>query len=346
VEPLHDLACVAHVHSTYSDGTGTVPEIAAAAAETGVDVVLLTDHDTLAAKRAGEEGWHGEVLVLVGEEVSPIDRDHFLAFGVENEVSRWLPPAGICSAVREAGGFGFAAHPFSRGSARFRRARGIPWTDLDCEGLEGVEVWSLVTDTVERMESIREIVRFLRHPERMLDDPPEHNLTEWDRLCARGRVVGIAGIDAHQIGIRVGGRVPLRLMAYSRSFRFLRTHALCRELPTGELEHDREQIYAALREGRCYMSADHLASPRGFEFSAGGLPMGTEGPLDQGVTLRAAAPRPARLRLIRDGEAVSHTDGAELEHRADLPGAYRVEAHLEAHGRERTWILSNPIWLR
>ena len=59
---VHDLACVVHLHSTYSDGTGTVPQIARAAKHAGVDVVLLTDHDTLAAKERGEEGWHGEVL--------------------------------------------------------------------------------------------------------------------------------------------------------------------------------------------------------------------------------------------------------------------------------------------
>ena len=92
---LHDLTCVVHVHSTHSDGTGTVAEIAAAAVRNSVDVVLLTDHDTLAARRAGEEGWHGDVLVLVGEEVTPKDRDHFLAFGLDREVSRNQPADGI-----------------------------------------------------------------------------------------------------------------------------------------------------------------------------------------------------------------------------------------------------------
>ncbi|MGI8594397.1 MAG: hypothetical protein ACR2ML_08575, partial [Solirubrobacteraceae bacterium] len=57
-----DLNCVVHCHLTYSDGTGTVPEIAAGAARAGADVVLLTDHDTLEAKRRGEERWYGEVL--------------------------------------------------------------------------------------------------------------------------------------------------------------------------------------------------------------------------------------------------------------------------------------------
>src|SRR5437660_874593 len=44
-EAYVDLTCVVHVHSTHSDGTGTVAQIARAAQRAGVDVVLLTDHD-------------------------------------------------------------------------------------------------------------------------------------------------------------------------------------------------------------------------------------------------------------------------------------------------------------
>jgi hypothetical protein len=339
--PLHDLTCVVHVHSTHSDGTGTVPEIAAAAARNAVDVVLLTDHDTLAARRASEEGWHGDVLVLVGEEVTPKDRDHYLAFGVGREVNHSQSAAGICADVAHAGGFGFAAHPFSRGSPRFSRIAGMPWTDFECEGVEGLEVWSFVTDTAERLESLADILRFIARPERMLHHPPERNLAEWDRLCRLRRVVGIAGIDAHQIGIRVRGRVPVRLMSYARSFRYLRTHVLCDEAPTGELEHDRDQVLDALREGRCYMSVDSLGPPWGFVFGAGGIPMGAEADFE-GQTLRATAPRPAHLRLIKDGSEIASREGSELEHRATEPGVYRVEAHLG----DRTWILSNPIYLR
>lgn len=339
--PLHDLTCVVHVHSTHSDGTGTVPEIAAAAAQNAVDVVLLTDHDTLAARRHGEEGWHGDVLVLVGEEVTPKNRDHYLAFGTPRETSRRQPAARIVADVARAGGFGFAAHPFSRGSERFSRIAGMPWTDFDCDGLEGLEVWSFVTDTAEKLGSIPDILRFLATPERMLDHPPERNVAEWDRLCRLRRVVGIAGIDAHQIGYRVRGRVPVRLMSYARSFRFLRTHALCEEALSGELDHDRAQVFGALRDGRCYMSVDTLGPPRGFAFAAGDTPMGAEAEF-AGQTLMATAPQPAHLRLIRNGEAIEERDGSELAHTAEQPGVYRIEAHL----RGRSWILSNPIYLK
>ena len=158
-------------------------------------------------------------------------------------------------------------------------------------------------------------------------------------------MVAIGGLDAHQIGKRIAGRVPLRLMSYTRSFRYLRTHVLCEELPSGELEHDREQVYDALRSGRCYLARDSLAPGRGFAFWADGpggeLAMGAETAAgDWSVHVRT--PRPARLRLVKDGETLAEANRAELDHPAEGPGVYRAEAHLDG----RTWLLSNPVYLR
>jgi PHP domain len=347
--PLYDLACVVHLHSTYSDGTGTVPEIAAAARRNGLDVLLLTDHDTLEAKHRGEERWHGSVLVLVGEEVSPLGENHYLAFEIDEKIDhRGLTPAQICEAVSARGGFGFAAHPFSRGSKRFRRPP-MPWRDLECKALHGIELWSFVTDAAEKIGTVREALRFILRPELIVDHPPQRNLAEWDRLCASRRTVAIGGLDAHQFGKRIAGRVPLRLMSYARSFRHLHTHVLCEMAPTGEVAHDRAQVYAALRAGRCYLAMDSVAPARGFTFWAEGpggpLPMGAEEAAGD-WTLHARVPLDARLRLIRDGRDVARADGSALEHRVEKPGAYRVEARREAHGAARTWILSNPIYLR
>jgi len=350
---VHDIACVIHLHSTHSDGTGTVAEIAAAGRRAGVDAVLLTDHDSLEAKRRGEERWYGSTLVLVGEEVSPPDENHYLAFGIDEEIDRALPPAAICAAVSRAGGFGFAAHPFSAGSERFRRgAGGMPWRDLDSPALTGIELWSFVTDTAERLTSIRDAIRFIARTGAFVDDPPERNLAAWDRLCAERRVAAIGGLDAHQFGFRVAGRVPLRLMGYARSFRYLRTHALCEASLTGELDRDRELLYGALRAGRCYIAMDSLAPARGFDFWAergeSSARMGEEAAFGKGPwTLHARAPRRASLRLVGDGEEVARANSDALDFEARQAGVYRVEAHVAAGGRSsRTWILSNPIYLR
>jgi len=351
VDELHDLTGVIHLHSVHSDGTGTVAEIARAGQANDLDYLLLTDHDTLAAQEHGEEGWHGNVLVLVGEEVSPHRENHYLAFGVDKPIDhRGLSPQQIVERVNEAGGFGFLSHPFSKGSERFSRGgRGMPWRNLECTGYTGLELWSFVTDSAERVNSVRELLRFIAAPGRFIDHPPARNLARWDEICRQRTCVALGGVDAHQVGIRVRGHVPLRLMAYKRSFRFLRTHLLVDRPISRDLEADRAAVFAALRAGRAYIGVDSLTPAKGFRFWAEGerrLEMGEEAQAGE-WTLHVRTPRSAKLRLVKDGAEVAGGSGIDaLEHEVTEPGVYRLEAYLHAHGRERTWILSNPIYLR
>jgi hypothetical protein len=319
--------------------------IARAAARAGADVVLLTDHNSLAARRRGEEGWYGDVLLLAGHEVSPRGRDHYLAFGIESEIRyRRLGSCAIARAVRDAGGFGFAAHPFSEGLRRLRRP-GTAFRALDCDALHGIELWSLASDTIERIDGIRALIRFLATPARALDHPPERNLRRWDELCRERRVVAIGGLDAHQPGIRIGPFVPVRIMAYHRWFRLIRTHVLCEEPPAGELEGDRELVFSALRAGRCYIAVASVAPAHGFRFEAADVPMGGEAPAGR-RTLHVRTPLPARLRVLCDGREVASGEGTMLDAEVEEPGVYRAEARRTAFGRERTWIISNPVYLR
>jgi hypothetical protein len=342
---MHDLSCVVHLHSTHSDGTGTVPEIARAAARARADVVLLTDHDTLAAKSNGEEGWYGDVLLLAGEEVSPLKRDHYLAFATERHTRhRGLDACAIVRAVRDAGGFGFAAHPFSAGSERFKRP-GMPFGGLDCDALHGIELWNMANDAGEQLASIPAALRFLAMPARGLDHPPERNMRGWDELCRTRRVVAIGGLDAHQYGKRIGPFVPVRVMSYRRSFQLIRTHVLCEAPPARELEHDRELVYDALRAGRCYIAVAAVAPAYGFRFEAPDVPMGGEAKAGR-RSLHVRTPLPAHIRLMRDGAEFATADGTALDAEVEEPGVYRAEARRQSRGRQRTWIVSNPIYLR
>jgi hypothetical protein len=342
---MHDLSCVVHLHSTHSDGTGTVREIARAARRARADVVLLTDHDTLAAKRNGEEGWYGDVLLLAGVEVSPRQRDHYLAFGIETEIRhRGMDACDIARAVRDAGGFGFAAHPFSEGSVRFKRP-GMPFGGLDCDALDGIELWNFANDVGETVTGIPGALHMLAAPARVMAHPPERNMRAWEELCRERRVIAIGGLDAHQYGKRIGPFVPVRVMAYHRSFRLIRTHVLCEEPPARELDRDRELVYDALRAGRCYIAVEAVAPARGFRFEAADVPMGGEAPAGP-RTLHVRTPLPARIRLIRDGAEIATGDGTMLDAEIEEPGVYRAEALRRSRRRERTWILSNPIYLR
>lgn len=336
---MRDLACVVHVHSTYSDGTASVPEIVGAARSAGADAVLLTDHDTLGARRDGWEGRHDGVLVVVGTEISP-KGGHLLAFGIDEEVSHaGRSEEQICAAVRAAGGLAFPAHPFSRGSAISKTiGRPHPWGALDTCALTGIELWSLVTEAAERCASLGELASFLRHPEDAVDHPPAYNVERWDAMCQERRVVAIGGLDAHQSGVRIRGRA-LSPHPHERIFRTLRTHVIAADDP-----HPGD-VLGALREGRCYLAVDSLAPARGFRFWAegayGALPMGAEARAGH-WTLRARLPQPAEVTLLRDGRPVESNRADTLTHEAEGRGVFRVQATLE----DRTWIISNPIYLR
>jgi len=222
----------------------------------------------------------------------------------------------------------------------------MEWQDLEC--LDGLEVWSFVADNGQSLSSLREAVRFVARPERYVTHPPQRNLHEWDRLGTHRRVVGIGGLDAHQFGVRLAGRT-LRAMSYARSFRQLRTNVLCEEAMNRDLEHDRDQVLEALRAGRCYLAVPHLGASRGFQFFAkngdGRLEMGTETEAG-GWALHVLLPRPAIVRLLRDGVEVASVRAPALVYETQGPGVYRVEARVEKAGEERTWIVSNPIYLR
>jgi hypothetical protein len=348
-----DVSCVIHVHTTYSDGTATVAEVIAAARAEGVDLVVLTDHDSLAARRDGWQGRHDGVFVLVGTEVTA-KPGHYLAFGVDREI----PPSGrsavqIAEAVREAGGLGFAAHPFSRGghmlvpslARRIVLPHGWPALD-DPRGCDGLELWSVTTDAAETWRTPAEALRWLRDPRTAVAaGPPGHHLRLWDELSRRRRVPAIGGLDGHQPGVRVRGRVRSPL-PHRRTFDLLRTHLLCERPLTGHGEEDWATVLGALRMGAAWLTCPFVAPAHGArlwaERSDGTIvPMGGEAPAGPFV-LRVRLPQAADVRVVSDGALARELHGDVLDVDIDGRGVYRIEARID----ERLWLLSNCIHLR
>ena len=67
---MYEYVGAIHVHSKFSDGSGDVKGIAETANSSGLDYLILTDHNTLRAKAEGYEGWYGNTLLLVGVEIN------------------------------------------------------------------------------------------------------------------------------------------------------------------------------------------------------------------------------------------------------------------------------------
>lgn len=354
MQTVHDLSAVVHVHSTLSDGTATVAELLDAARDSSAGALLLTDHDTLAARSGGWAGTHDGVALVVGTEVSPRG-GHYLAFGVSGEIAHaGLSEVAIAAAVREAGGVGFAAHPFSEGGSLFvpslARRIVLPhgWGALGVPGgCDGIELWSVTTDAAEAWRTPAAALRWLRDPvAATADGPPAAQLRRWDALSARRRVPALGGLDGHAPGVRIRGTVRGPL-SHARTFGLLRTHLLLARPLTGDPSADEATVVEALRAGSMWLARECVAPAEGARYWAEledgtAVPMGGEAAAGARAVLRVRLPRSAELRVVRDGASFALADGSALDLPIAGPGVYRVEARVGG----AVWLLSNPVHLR
>jgi hypothetical protein len=158
-------------------------------------------------------------------------------------------------------------------------------------------------------------------------------------------VPAIGGLDGHQPGVRVAGRVRSPL-SHRRTFGLLRTHLLCERPLTGVPETDWRIVLGALRSGAAWLACPYAAPAEGARLwveRADGtrVDMGDEAPAGASV-LRMRLPRAADLTVVRDGAPFHQTTAAALDLGIDARGVYRLEARIAG----RLWLLSNPVHLR
>lgn len=360
---------VYHVHSRRSDGSGTVPEIAAAAAAAGLDFVVLTDHGD--ATGIASPAYYEGVLMIDGVEVST-DGGHYAAVGLEPAPYPLGGEArGVVEDVRRLGGIGIAAHPFSQRPS-------LAWSDpslpVDAvEWINGATAW--------RDGNWASLLRalfgyWIRSPESLASmlSRPEAALALWDGLASQRRVVGIGAVDAHARlamgaddesyggeGVDDGGAATaeLRWPGYEPVFRTLSIQVELDRALTGRAPADATAIVSSLREGRVYTVIDAIAAPARVAWSgraADGqvIRMGEWTAGDDTVTLTAqvAGPDDATFTLRRNGApVVAEAPGPTLRHRTPVTPdewtAYRIEVFLPGAPGDPAipWIVSNPIYV-
>jgi hypothetical protein len=354
--PPYEYVGNLHIHTPYSDGAAYHADIADMALTVGLDFLIFTDHNIWLS---GIEGYFGDqerghILLLVGQEVHDRTRNpqcnHLLVYGAEQEVSPYAHDlAALVKKVNGLGGMSFIAHPDDHAVAWFGEPA-IPWLDRYVQGFTGLEIWNYMSRFKDYIQTRREAVRNVFRPDEVMIGPNSRTLTLWDQLLEMGQhIVGIGGADAHGTQVHLGP-VNHTVFPYDFLFNSVNTHILTRMPLAGDTQHDKRQLYQALRQGRAFIGYDIPGNARGFRFTAQGQNtaaiMGETIRLGHGVTLQTLVPQRAHLKLIRHGEIVAEERYAEnLTYVAREPGAYRSEAWLPYQGLERAWILSNPIYV-
>jgi hypothetical protein len=353
---MHEILVNLHMHTPYSDGTGTHAEIAEAALKAGLDAVIVTDHNVLVTGPVGYyKNGEQRVLLLIGEEIhdqtrSP-QKNHLLVFGTNRELAPLAEnPQRLLDGVRDAGGLAFIAHPVDPPAPAFREPD-ISWVDWEVQNFTGIELWNAMSEFKSLLKSKLHAIYYAYNPKQVARGPLKETLRKWDELLSAGRpIVALGGSDAHALHVRLG---PLRrtLFPYEFHFRAVNTHLLIPEPLRGDVSEDRSLILEALRQGHAFVGYDLPAPTRGFRFTAhvkeGVYWMGDVVRAENGITFQIHLPRQTECRLLKDGKIVKLWRKREIcTYITSEPGVYRVECYISYLGRRRGWIFSNPIYAR
>lgn len=337
-----------HIHSIFSDGTGEVPEIAKYASESGLDFIILTDHNTLRALQEGYEKWYGDTLCLVGCEINDKEnKNHYLAFGIKETISTRMATQNYVKKVKDEGGIGFLAHPHEKRN-HMREHPPYPWIEWDTEDFNGIEIWNHMSEWMENLTEQNKYQSFL-HPLRSIVAPLAETLKIWDELNLKRKVVGIGGVDAHAHKQNLFGFFEVEIFPYKVLFKSIRTHILLnnplvKSNNKDKLNKTKASIYKALAEGKCFFANDYHADSKGFQFvakvDAKTYLMGDYFDYSENITLNVSIPvASAEIRFIRNGELIKTVEDNKAELKVSQKGVYRVEVYFF----NKAWIYSNHI---
>jgi hypothetical protein len=326
-----------HVHTTRSDGRGSLEEVAAAAKAAGLRFVVLTDHNDFAPR---EPAFVEGVLMIPALEISTA-QGHLVALGLERPLEGVKPQGEAAlaeAAVRAAGGWSVLAHPVQTRN---------PWRHEEvARRAEGYELYS--ADTFFREAMRRPVSRLVPalgalwgrplHGVMMLVEPepgPIERLLELEREKPR---VALCAHDAH--GLPPYGDVFQAMAMYLPPGRGSSDVGL-----PGDARAAAREVLERLSRGEALCAFRALGEPEGFALE--GLEAGArEAHVGEVLTVRLPPHEGAEVRVQVWGAGRLRPDGVTVE--LVEAGAVQVEAWMRAPGdllgtRWRPWIVPSPL---
>ena len=147
-----------HCHTTASDGMVSPAELVAAAVNAQVDLIAVTDHDTMASvKEAQSRGDAAGLTVVAGQEVTTAwpAQTHIVGWFLETPIKRGMSLEDSVAAIHAQGGLVMVPHPFMPvyfGSIQPGMLRRL----IEKQSVDAIEILSTVPIGARRRKLLRE----------------------------------------------------------------------------------------------------------------------------------------------------------------------------------------------
>ena len=149
-----------HCHTLASDGMVTPAELVDGAVRAGLNLIAITDHDTMAnAREVRDRGEAAGIAVVMGQEVTTKwpAQTHILGWFLEKPIQRSLSVADAVNAIHDQGGLVIIPHPFMPvyfGSIQPGMLRRL----IEKEPIDGIEVLYTAPAGARRRRVLKEFI--------------------------------------------------------------------------------------------------------------------------------------------------------------------------------------------
>lgn len=340
---------VYHLHSTFSDGTGSLQEITWAASSLNLDFIILTDHGRPNIQCANSTDYYKNVLLIGGSEFS-LNCGHLAAMGFK--IPDYIFPPEPQEAIDEViadGGVCFISHPYDR----------IPWTDWDVDNFTGIEVLS-ASSCAGKLNIFQFLAILVRYPFNgkyaLLNSLkyPEQNIKKWISVNNSGKYYGIYSLDAHA-KLALSRKIQFHFPSYKAMFEILTVYVKVNEEPKENPEESAAIIISALKKGNFFNVIEAIAPANGFAAcfvreDGSIIEMGGSSEIDRGL-IRITLPFSFATDIIvkRNGALYKKIAGntkGEVEIDVMQSGVYFIEVYVSKNSFNKLpWILTNPFFI-
>jgi len=308
-----------HMHTVHSDGNWTIGELISSARNTGLDFIVITDHNTASHHEeiARLSKGSGQPLVLRGEEITTYG-GHTNAWGLPEGAwidFRTLPGdtsriSKIAAQAHRAGALISINHPFAL-------CGGCSWSyDASARDFDSVEVWNGPWD--------------------FTDEPA---LKMWDKILQSGRhITAIASSDSHRPDTPIGQpstHVAMPVLSQQALLKALRGGHVFLSDGSGSvvLSFEAEPATRKTRSRAAIGDQVRLLVPGKVRFF---------------VKVKSA-PTDATVSLISNGEVIRRFDAKPDGEPQVIEIDCRRDAYFRLEVRARTnvmLVLTNPIYIK